>query len=78
MTRSSAAIALAVLLTISAGLAIVMKDGAQARTVHMCPMIYRPVCAADRFGHTHTFSNRCMAQNAGARVRHEGACHRRH
>lgn len=39
----------------------------------MCPQIYAPVCGS-RGGDRETFSNACMAEAAGYRVRHDGAC----
>lgn len=38
-----------------------------------CPRIYSPVCAGPR-GRERTFSNSCMAEQAGARVRYAGEC----
>ena len=39
-----------------------------------CTREYRPVCAARRGGRPRTFSNPCVARNAGARIIHRGAC----
>ena len=57
---------------------VLMSAASQARPERMCPMIYRPVCAIDRFHHRKTFGNRCEAESADAHVIYEGVCHRRH
>jgi hypothetical protein len=59
------------------GLLLIAATAAEAAPEQMCPMIYRPVCAMTREGHHKTFSNDCVARQAGAIVRHEGACRRR-
>jgi hypothetical protein len=38
-----------------------------------CPRIYAPVCAGPR-GNERTYSNSCVAQRAGARIRYSGQC----
>jgi Kazal-type serine protease inhibitor domain len=58
--------------------AVLTAAGATARSERLCPMIYRPVCAINRYEHKQTFANRCEAENANAHVIHEGVCrHRR-
>ncbi len=39
-----------------------------------CTREYAPVCAARRGSRPRTFSNACLARNAGARIIHRGAC----
>jgi hypothetical protein len=51
--------------------------GAQARPTAMCPMIYKPVCAA-KHGHHKTYANSCIARAADADILHDGKCHSRH
>ena len=51
---------------------------AEARPLHLCPMIYRPVCAATPTGHHKTFSNSCVARNAHAHILYNGPCRFRH
>ena len=58
-----------------AALVLAGAGDAAARPMRMCPMIWRPVCAV-KFGHPKTYSNRCVAQNARARVVHDGRCRR--
>jgi Kazal-type serine protease inhibitor domain len=38
-----------------------------------CPRIFAPVCAGPR-GRERTYSNSCLAERAGARVRYSGEC----
>ena len=57
--------------TILAMVAVLAVSPASAMT--MCPMIYQPVCAL-KHGHHKTYSNRCVARNAHARVVHDGEC----
>ena len=44
-----------------------------APAMTMCPMIYQPVCAV-KHHHQKTYSNRCVARGAHARVIHDGEC----
>jgi hypothetical protein len=39
-----------------------------------CQLIYAPVCALGKGGKRATMGNVCHAENAGARVLHEGKC----
>jgi len=57
---------------------LAMFAAAPAAAARMCPMIWRPVCAVTPGGHARTFANRCIAQSAHARIRHDGACRRGH
>jgi hypothetical protein len=54
---------------------LLMTTGASAAT--LCPMIYQPVCAV-KHGHHKTYSNRCVARGAHARVVHDGECRAAH
>jgi hypothetical protein len=54
---------------------LMLTTGASAAT--MCPMIYQPVCAV-KHGHHKTYSNRCVARGAHARVVHDGECRAAH
>jgi len=56
--------------------AAALAGSSQAEPRRMCPMIYRPVCAINRFHHFETFANACIAREADAHVRHEGVCRR--
>ncbi len=57
---------------------LLTSASAEARPMRMCPMIYRPVCAIERFHHRKTFGNLCLAEAANAHVIHEGRCRYRH
>jgi hypothetical protein len=49
------------------------QTGGPAQLAQACPRIYRPVCAFTRGG-WRTYSNSCVARNAGARLIRQGAC----
>jgi hypothetical protein len=40
----------------------------------ICPTLYAPVCAVTRKGVRETFANSCLAQQAHARILHDGRC----
>jgi Kazal-type serine protease inhibitor domain len=40
----------------------------------MCPRVAHPVCGLTKDAKRSTFTNDCMAEGAGARVLHQGAC----
>jgi len=58
---------------------VAMANGAVVLATGPCPgpictRIFRPVCAVPPGGGLKTFSNRCVAINAGARIIHDGKC----
>jgi len=59
-------------LPIVAALAFLANGAAHAKQ-KACPRIAKPVCTL-KDGKRSTVNNACMAENAGARVLHDGAC----
>jgi hypothetical protein len=58
-------------LIVTAGLLVVSGAAAAPKT---CPHRNRPVCALTKDAKRSTFANACTAENAAARILHDGEC----